>query len=126
MKYYLIINNEVAVSSNDFDSLVSLKDATMKGFVVEAKDWNAQKAAIEAMTVHMQKDGVILTGKNLDRIKRLGMELSDAEFTYLMRHTFVNGEYGSDIDVFYSARNEYALARIATQEQKGILKAYLN
>ena len=53
MKYYLIINNEVAVSSNDFDSLVSLKDATMKGFVVEAKDWNAQKAAIEAMTVHM-------------------------------------------------------------------------
>lgn len=125
MKYSLIRNNEIVASSNNFDSLVNLADRDMDGYVVETKDWEAQQKAIEANRVHMQKDGIKLTGENLVKIRRAGVKLTNDEFIYLMRHTFVHGEYGADIDVFYSAVNQNHLAQLATPEQRKMLGQYI-
>ena len=39
--YYLIINGVKVAENSDFDVLQDMVDANCEGFVVEAKDWNA-------------------------------------------------------------------------------------
>jgi hypothetical protein len=126
MKYYYINeNNEKVLSSNNFDNLVQFRDSEMSGFVVEAKDWDAAQAALNATKQYMTRDGVALVGSNLELIKSVYIQaLTTPEFTYLMRNTFLNGEYGNDMDVYYSERNMQILARIATPAQREILGAY--
>lgn len=120
MKYTLVSkDNEALVSSNNFDNLIDMADRDMDGSkVVETAAWREENARREAMNVHMQREGITFIGRNLRRIKTANLQLTNNEFVYLMRHTFLNGEYGCDMDVMQSEINWAQIARIATPDQR--------